>query len=96
MRPPGNGAARLLSGAGLAAALLLPTALPAQAAPPSRVPAADGKKGQELPGMPSALDPEAEEVVCTPAPPRRRRRSRTGRASASTWTGCTSTARAPG
>ncbi|MEU2413475.1 S8 family serine peptidase [Streptomyces sp. NPDC088922] len=67
MRPPGNGAARLLSGAGLAAALLLPTALPAQAAPPSRVPAADGKKGQELPGMPSALDPEAEEVACTPA-----------------------------
>ncbi|MBM7440558.1 S8 family serine peptidase [Streptomyces sp. HB132] len=67
MSPQGNGAARLLSGAGLAAALLLPTALPAQAAPPSRVPAADGKKGQELPGMPSALDPEAEEVVCTPA-----------------------------
>ncbi|GAA2933138.1 S8 family serine peptidase [Kitasatospora cinereorecta] len=67
MRPPARGAARLLSGAGLAAALLLPTAVPAQAAPPSRIPAADGKKGQELPGMPSALDPEADEVACTPA-----------------------------
>ncbi|MEV0022556.1 S8 family serine peptidase [Streptomyces atroolivaceus] len=65
-RPPVREAARLLSGAGLAAALLLPTAVQAQAASPSRVPAADGKKGQELPGMPSALDPEAE-VVCTPA-----------------------------
>ncbi|MFI2782374.1 S8 family serine peptidase [Streptomyces sp. ALB3] len=60
-------AARLLSGAGLAAALLLPTAVQAQAAPPSRAPAADGKKGQELPGMPSALDPGADEVACTPA-----------------------------
>ncbi|MGW0790025.1 S8 family serine peptidase [Streptomyces sp. NPDC002911] len=66
MKPPARGAVRLLSGAGLAAALMLPTAVPAQAAP-SLVPAADGKKGQELPGMPSALDPEAEEVVCTPA-----------------------------
>ncbi|QNE78956.1 S8 family serine peptidase [Streptomyces finlayi] len=63
MMPP----VRLLYGAGLAAALLLPTAVPAQAALPSRVPAADGKKGQELPGMPSALDPEADDVVCTPA-----------------------------
>ncbi|KPC78375.1 MULTISPECIES: S8 family serine peptidase [Streptomyces] len=67
MRTPALGAARLLSGAGLAAALMLPTAVPAQAAPPSRAPAADGKKGQELPGMPSALDPEAAEVICTPA-----------------------------
>ncbi|HWU06098.1 MAG TPA: S8 family serine peptidase, partial [Streptomyces sp.] len=67
MRPPARGAVRLLSGAGLAAALLLPTAVPAQAAPLPRVPAADGKKGQELPGMPSAFDPEADEVVCTPA-----------------------------
>ncbi|MFD6275213.1 S8 family serine peptidase [Streptomyces sp. NPDC060209] len=67
MRPPVRGAARLLSGAGIAAALLLPAAVPAQAAPPSRVPAADGAKGQELPGMPSALDPEADEATCTPA-----------------------------
>ncbi|MER6237183.1 MULTISPECIES: S8 family serine peptidase [Streptomyces] len=66
MTPPARGAGRLLSGAGLAAALLLPTAVPATAQPLARVPAADGKKGQELPGMPSALDPEAEEVVCTP------------------------------
>ncbi|NDZ61073.1 S8 family serine peptidase, partial [Streptomyces anulatus] len=67
MRPP----ARLLHGAGLAAALLLPAALPAQAAPPARTPAdlyaADGKKGQELPGMPAAFDPRAEEALCTPA-----------------------------
>lgn len=67
MRPP----ARLLYGAGLAAALLLPVVPPAQAAPPARTPtdlyAADGKKGQELPGMPSALDPRAEEALCTPA-----------------------------
>ncbi|MEU1212136.1 S8 family serine peptidase [Streptomyces sp. NPDC005791] len=67
MRIRAHGAARLLSGAGVAVALVLPMAVPAQAAPPSRVPAADGKKGQELPGMPSALDPEADEVVCTPA-----------------------------
>ncbi|MEI7031659.1 S8 family serine peptidase [Streptomyces pratensis] len=63
MRPP----ARLVYGAGLAAALMLPVAVPAQAAPPSYRPSADGKKGQELPGMPSALDPRAEEAVCTPA-----------------------------
>ncbi|MEU1127466.1 S8 family serine peptidase, partial [Streptomyces sp. NPDC005899] len=67
MRPPALAAARLLSGAGLAAALLLPTAVPAQAASPSGTPAADGKKGQELPGMPSALDPDADEAACTPA-----------------------------
>ncbi|MEU9062283.1 S8 family serine peptidase, partial [Streptomyces sp. NPDC048430] len=67
MRPPARRAARLLSGAGVAAALLLPAGVPAQATPPSRIPAADGAKGQELPGMPSALDPEAEEVACTPA-----------------------------
>ncbi|MET9390853.1 S8 family serine peptidase [Streptomyces sp. NPDC006624] len=48
-----------MTGAGLAAALLLPTAAPA--------PAADGAKGQELPAMPSAFDPEAPEVTCTPA-----------------------------
>ncbi|MFD3654586.1 S8 family serine peptidase [Streptomyces sp. NPDC058620] len=65
MRPPARGFARLLSGTGLAAALLLPTAVPAQAAPSA--PAADGEKGQELPGMPSALDPEADELACTPA-----------------------------
>ncbi|MFJ9890163.1 S8 family serine peptidase [Streptomyces sp. NPDC091287] len=66
MRPP----ARLLYGAGLTAALMLPVAVPAQATPLARTPAAlaaDGKKGQELPGMPSALDPRADEVVCTPA-----------------------------
>lgn len=66
MRPPA-----LLYGTGLAAALMLPAALPAQAMPlartPMALPSADGKKGQELPGMPSALDPRAEEVVCTPA-----------------------------
>jgi len=67
MTMPARGVARLLSGTGLAAALLLPTAVPVQAAPPSRPPAADGKKGQELPGMPSALDPEADAVTCTPA-----------------------------
>ncbi|MFF2410821.1 S8 family serine peptidase [Streptomyces sp. NPDC058092] len=67
MRPPARRAVRLLSGAGLAAALLLPAAVAVQAAPLSRIPTADGKKGQELPGMPSAFDPEAEEVACTPA-----------------------------
>ncbi|MFF3486490.1 S8 family serine peptidase [Streptomyces sp. NPDC002701] len=67
MTMPARGVARLLSGTGLAAALLLPAAVPAQAAPPSRLPAADGKKGQELPGMPSALDPDADAVSCTPA-----------------------------
>ncbi len=67
MRPPARGGARLLSCAGLAAALLLPAALPARAAPFSGLPTADGTKGQELPGMPSALDPEAEQVACTPA-----------------------------
>ncbi|GGX86094.1 hypothetical protein GCM10010358_45310 [Streptomyces minutiscleroticus] len=66
MRPPARGAARPLSGAALAAALLLSAAAPAQAEPLQGPRAADGK-GQELPGMPSALDPEAEQVVCTPA-----------------------------
>ncbi|EGX55688.1 hypothetical protein SZN_31574, partial [Streptomyces zinciresistens K42] len=56
MRPPARGAARLLSGAGLAAALLLPAAVPAAAA--------GGSKGQELPPMPAALAPDA---ACTPA-----------------------------
>ncbi|GAA3560335.1 S8 family serine peptidase [Streptomyces osmaniensis] len=64
MKPPARGAARLLSGAGLAAALLLPTAVTAHTAPHSGVPMADGKKGQELPAMPSALDADAE---CTAA-----------------------------
>ncbi|GAB2938661.1 S8 family serine peptidase [Streptomyces sundarbansensis] len=63
--------ARLLSGASLAAALVVPVAVPAQAAPPSRtpvhLPAADGSKGQELPGMPTSLDARAEAVACTPA-----------------------------
>ncbi|MFK0149195.1 S8 family serine peptidase [Streptomyces griseus] len=67
MRPP----ARLLYGAGLAVALLLPVAAPAPATSPARtptaLPAADGKKGQELPGMPAALDPRADEAACTPA-----------------------------
>ncbi|MEU3152132.1 S8 family serine peptidase, partial [Streptomyces griseus] len=71
MKPPARGTTRLVYGAGLAVALMLPVAATAQAAPPARtpmaLPAADGKKGQELPGMPSALDPRAEEVVCTPA-----------------------------
>ncbi|MFE2977346.1 S8 family serine peptidase [Streptomyces sp. NPDC059258] len=73
MRPParrGTGstrAGRLLYGVSLAAALVVPVAVPAQAAPVTRTPAADGPKGQELPGMPTALDPRAEAVACTPA-----------------------------
>ncbi|MEV6999044.1 S8 family serine peptidase [Streptomyces sp. NPDC093982] len=67
MTPRARGTARLLSGAGLAAALLLPTAVPAQTASLSRPPTADEKKGQELPGMPSLLDPDAEDTACTPA-----------------------------
>ncbi|MFJ7181827.1 S8 family serine peptidase [Streptomyces massasporeus] len=67
MRRPARAAGRLAAGAGLAAALLLPTAAPALAAAPARVPAADGAKGQKLPGMPSAFDPDATEVTCTPA-----------------------------
>ncbi|MFD7437545.1 S8 family serine peptidase [Streptomyces sp. NPDC059861] len=74
MSPRALAAARLLSGAGLAAALLLPAAGPAQAAPPAGPPAADGKKGQELPGMPSVLDPEAEQVTCTHASRERARK----------------------
>ncbi|MFB8103141.1 MULTISPECIES: S8 family serine peptidase [Streptomyces] len=63
---------RLLCGASLAAALVVPVAAaPAQAGSLSRTPAAfpaaDGAKGQELPGMPTALDPRAEAVTCTPA-----------------------------
>ncbi|WP_413756013.1 S8 family serine peptidase [Streptomyces sp. MMBL 11-3] len=61
-----RGVARLLSGTGLAAALLLPTAVPAQAAPAAGPPAADGK-GQELPGMPSALAADGDGPTCTPA-----------------------------
>ncbi|MFD6027973.1 S8 family serine peptidase [Streptomyces griseoluteus] len=64
--------ARLLAGAGCAAALLLPAApaladAPALPAHPRAVPAADGKKGQELPGMPAALDPQDAQAACTPA-----------------------------
>ncbi|MGW0147443.1 S8 family serine peptidase [Streptomyces sp. NPDC003333] len=61
-------AARLLSGAGLAAALLLPTAVTAHTASHEGFGAADGKKSQELPAMPSALDADA---ACT-APSRAR------------------------
>ncbi|MFD7812973.1 S8 family serine peptidase [Streptomyces sp. NPDC059785] len=84
-------AARLLTGAGLAAALLLSTgataatattaatgatAAAAQAAPPvsapvaglpAALPAADGGKAQELPAMPPAFDPDADDVTCTAA-----------------------------
>ncbi|WP_032769066.1 S8 family serine peptidase [Streptomyces sp. CNS654] len=60
-------AGRLLYGVSLAAALVVPVAVPAQAAPVTVAPAADGAKGQELPGMPTALDPRAEAVACTPA-----------------------------
>ncbi|MGW7073621.1 S8 family serine peptidase [Streptomyces sp. NPDC054855] len=74
MKPPARGSARLVTGAGLAAALLLTVSAPAApAAPFSRPPtadgppAADGKKGQELPGMPSALDTDAGNAPCTPA-----------------------------
>ncbi|NUW04059.1 S8 family serine peptidase [Streptomyces sp. CAI 127] len=73
MRPPARRATgrpragRLLYGVSLAAALVVPVAVPAQAAPVTRAPAADGAKGQELPGMPTALDPRAEAVACTPA-----------------------------
>ncbi|WP_434100278.1 S8 family serine peptidase [Streptomyces parvus] len=73
MRPPARRATgrpragRLLYGVSLAAALVVPVAAPAQAAPVTRAPAADGAKGQELPGMPTALDPRAEAVACTPA-----------------------------
>ncbi|MEU3854480.1 S8 family serine peptidase [Streptomyces sp. NPDC029554] len=64
MRSSVRGTARLLSGAGLAAALLLPAA-PALALTPSVLPAADGP-GQQLPGMPSTLDADASQA-CTPA-----------------------------
>ncbi|MEU1040542.1 S8 family serine peptidase [Streptomyces sp. NPDC005551] len=67
MRASARGIARLLPCTGLAAALLLPAAVPAQAAPPTRLPAAEGKKGQELPGMPSALAADSDAVNCTPA-----------------------------
>ncbi|MEV5929308.1 S8 family serine peptidase [Streptomyces cellulosae] len=64
MKRRGPGAVRPLCGAALAAALLLPVAAPAAAGQASAVPAADGKR-QELPPMPSALDPGAGE--CTAA-----------------------------
>ncbi|MFI1226882.1 MULTISPECIES: S8 family serine peptidase [unclassified Streptomyces] len=68
MMPPARRTTRLLYGASLAAALVLPAAVaPAQAAPVTRTPTADGAKGQELPGMPTALDARAEAVACTPA-----------------------------
>ncbi|MFJ3234151.1 S8 family serine peptidase [Streptomyces sp. NPDC086787] len=67
MRPPARTAARLLSGAGLAAALLLPGAAPVQAATFSGVPTADGKKGRELPGMASTLGQNGGKTACTSA-----------------------------
>ncbi|OON78071.1 S8 family serine peptidase [Streptomyces tsukubensis] len=67
MSPASHGVTRLLTCAGLTAALLLPAAVPAVAAPVRGVPAAEGEKGQELPAMPTALDPEADETACTPA-----------------------------
>ncbi|RPK56988.1 Subtilisin E precursor [Streptomyces sp. ADI96-02] len=78
MRRPARRTTNALYGAGLAAALVLPAAVaPAQAAPLTRtpagpgplayLPAADGEKGQELPGMPTSLDARAEAVACTPA-----------------------------
>ncbi|MEV5467021.1 S8 family serine peptidase [Streptomyces griseoincarnatus] len=66
MKRRGPGAVRPLCGAALAAALLLPVAAPAAAGQASAVPAADGKR-QELPPMPSALDPRADAVECTAA-----------------------------
>ncbi|MEG8279748.1 S8 family serine peptidase [Streptomyces sp. AHA2] len=66
MKSPTGGTARLLSGAGLAAALLLSPAGTAHALRPPLLAAADGK-GQQLPGMPSALDPDAGQEACTPA-----------------------------
>ncbi|MGW1297573.1 S8 family serine peptidase [Streptomyces sp. NPDC002533] len=70
-RPRPARTTRLLYGASLAAALVVPVAVPAQAGPhprtPVLLPAADGPKGQELPGMPTALDARAEAVACTPA-----------------------------
>lgn len=67
MRPPPHGAARLLTGAVLAAALLLPAAAGAVATQAGPVPAADGTKGQALPAMPGALDAGNTPAVCTPA-----------------------------
>ncbi|MHB9756181.1 S8 family serine peptidase [Streptomyces sp. BYX5S] len=62
MKPP----ARALSGAALAAALLMSVAPPAQSVP-QRLPAADGDQGQELPAMPSALDTKYGKATCVPA-----------------------------
>ncbi|GGV58193.1 peptidase S8 [Streptomyces longisporoflavus] len=68
MKPPARHGARLLTGAGLAAVLLLTVSAPAATAAPFAPPPADGgKKGQELPGMPVALDPDAGDAPCTPA-----------------------------
>ncbi|NEE33027.1 serine protease, partial [Streptomyces sp. SID7982] len=62
---------RLLYGASLAAALVVPLAVPAQAddspSTPAARPAGERAKGQELPGMPIALDARAEAAGCTPA-----------------------------
>ncbi|WP_369193093.1 S8 family serine peptidase [Streptomyces djakartensis] len=66
MKPAVRATSRLLSGAGLAAALLLSPAGTSLAAQPPLRPTADGK-GQQLPGMPSALDPDAGQEACTPA-----------------------------
>ncbi|WP_228126359.1 MULTISPECIES: S8 family serine peptidase [unclassified Streptomyces] len=60
-------ATRLMSGAGLTAALLLSAAVPARSAPLTPVVAAADDKGQQLPRMPSALDPDDTEEACTPA-----------------------------
>ncbi|WP_371554150.1 S8 family serine peptidase [Streptomyces longwoodensis] len=57
--------ARALPATALGAALLLSAAGPAPAAPAS-LPSADGK-GQQLPGMPSALGTDAGDDACTPA-----------------------------
>lgn len=45
--------------------------------------------------MPSALDPEADEVVCTPASRETAKKQDWSRQRLD-WTGCTSTARVPG
>ncbi|MER5891078.1 S8 family serine peptidase [Streptomyces sp. NPDC001941] len=66
MRPGTRRTARLVSCTAVAAALLLPVAAPAQSVTPGRVPVADGKKGQQLPAMPTAFEPTARDAACTP------------------------------
>ncbi|MGJ5756693.1 S8 family serine peptidase [Streptomyces galbus] len=65
MRPSLRATARALPGTALTAALLLSSAGPAPALPPSLL-SADGK-GQQLPGMPSALGTDSGDDSCTPA-----------------------------